>query len=242
MEQEITCSKGAGGFGGLASLARLRLPDAAAAIVRKTSSIIPGQTLMVFLFVCFLPATVCAGPLDTWHWRNPQPAANTLLSVAYGGGRFVGVGLLGTVSTSSDGLHWTSPPSLTPAHLTGVAYGDGTFVAVGIQGWSGLGENGTILSSEDGKNWAKQSSGTMETLGAVAYGNGMFVVWIVNGRAFLTSTNGRDWTQHVIEATGEILSIAYGNGTFVAVGGQGPILSSTNGINWITHDIGFHGG
>ena len=47
MKQEIECSKGAGGFGGLASLARLRLPDAAAAIVQKTSSSIPGQTLMI---------------------------------------------------------------------------------------------------------------------------------------------------------------------------------------------------
>src|SRR5438876_558590 len=51
---------------------------------------------------CMASVRARAGPLDTWHWRNPQPGLNTLLSVAYGGGRFVAVGLLGTVSTSSD--------------------------------------------------------------------------------------------------------------------------------------------
>ena len=78
--------------------------------------------------------------------------------------KFVSVGDLGTILTSSDGISWTSRTSGTTQSLYDVSYGGSTFVAVGY--------SGTILTSSDGTTWTSRTSGTSQALWGVSYGKG----------------------------------------------------------------------
>src|SRR6266478_4763922 len=69
--------------------------------------------------------------VGTWTLRQPLPTANKLNGVAYGDGKYVAVGELGTIIVSGDGTNWSRVASHTKASLVGVACGDRGFVAVG---------------------------------------------------------------------------------------------------------------
>jgi hypothetical protein len=55
-----------------------------------------------------------------WHVNTVQGAS----AVAWGNGRFVGVGREGAISTSVDGLNWTEQTSGTANHLYSVVFGN----------------------------------------------------------------------------------------------------------------------
>ncbi len=135
---------------------------------------------------------------------------------------FVGVGPLGAIAISPDGITWAEISSITDRSLHGIGYGDGLFVAVG--------EGSMILTSTDGVNWTYRTSGTPGTYRAVAYGNGLFV--IVGYGIVLTSPDGVTWTSQSPGVAGDFSAIAYGNGTFVAVAGDATTIRSTDGISW----------
>src|SRR4051812_20995033 len=107
-------------------------------------------------------------PLDTWTWRNPLPAGESLNSIAYGGGQFLGVSNPGTIVTSPDVMNWGARQSGTQRALNGIAFGNGQFVAVGAQ---------TILASSDAVTWVQRTSETKSNdwLNAVTFANGQFV-------------------------------------------------------------------
>lgn len=91
---------------------------------------------------------------------------------AFGAGRWVGVGDLAGVITSTDALKWTKVPvpvavAAAQVNLHGIVYRGGFFVAVG--------DSGTVLTSADGLNWFSRSTPGAPALNAVAFGNGSFV-------------------------------------------------------------------
>jgi hypothetical protein len=95
-------------------------------------------------------------------------------SVTYGNGLFVAVGDSVTgdnVSTSSDGLIWTSHDGISEYFgvWNSVTYGNGLFVAVGITGNSIPGVP-AIMTSPDGINWTKRTSPVNFEWQAITYG------------------------------------------------------------------------
>ncbi|MDB6031588.1 MAG: hypothetical protein JWM16_1926, partial [Verrucomicrobiales bacterium] len=155
----------------------------------------------------------------TWTYRYSATTV-TLRSVAYGGGRFVAVGNGGSVTTSGDGITWT-PGSAGTNNLKGVTYGNGRFAAVGGN------PNDEILTSQDGTLWNSRYEGGVPSLGGVAYGNGMF---IEVGDETVRSLDGLIWQR--TPTPGGLRSIAVGRAFLVAVG-QGAIMTSGDGVNWI---------
>jgi hypothetical protein len=263
MKQEIKGAKGTGGLGRLASLARLRLPEAAAAMLQKTNWIFPGQTLVILLLLCWFPVTLCAEPLDHWTWRNPLPKGNVMNSVAYGNGTFVSVGELGTITVSKDSVSWTNVESATFDNVNAVAYGNGLFVALfsasgdperiltssnaiawtshsypGVNNLVAVGDCGALLASTNGSDWTPRNSGTSAALYGATERNGTFVVVGAEG-TILTSTDGVTWASGGSGITTEdLLGVAFGNGLYVVVGVAGTILSSPDAINWTAQDSG----
>ncbi|HLH55972.1 MAG TPA: hypothetical protein VKY92_20385 [Verrucomicrobiae bacterium] len=155
-----------------------------------------------------------------WVVQNSGAAGAYLSGVAFGPGRFVAVGALGSgsiVLTSSDGLAWAShTPQVGP--LMGVCYGGGMFVAVGT---------GTIATSADGINWTMGNfqPGANQELYRVGYAHGTFVIVGQSGAIF-SSTNGLDWAGHNSGSANNLRGVAYGGRTFVTVGDAGVILQS----------------
>lgn len=161
-------------------------------------------------------------PLDDWQWQHPRPQGNDLHGAAYGNGRFVVVGLAGTVLTSSDGTNWVARHSERFGDLNDVAFADGRFVAVG--------DGSRILTSSDGLEWEQRVPPGFDTFNAVVRGNGL---WVAVGTRLAVSTNGLDWDLQ--PWPGEFATdIAFGGGRFMALNSleSESVLTSTNGVHW----------
>src|SRR5262245_51906779 len=174
------------------------------------------------------PLCRASDKVGPWTVRQPLPTANQLHAVAYGDGKFVAVGELGTIVVSADGTNWNRVTSGITTPLYAVACGDGGFVAVG--------QKGTILRSIHGLNWFRCPSPANTPLLAVTYGAGRFVAV---GDAILSSADGLHWVQHtdpLINA--ELTGIAYGNTQFVGVA-YGSSVTSQDGINWAVHPLNY---
>jgi hypothetical protein len=191
----------------------------------------------LWLLLVVTPA-LFAGALDDWRWRHPLPQGNTLVTVAFGNGKFVAAGGLGTVLTTSNGLFWTEQNSGTQEALTAITFAAGRFVAVGTAG--------TILTSPDGITWTTRSSVVTTNLSGIGHGlsagaPGMFVV-VGAGGTILTSPDGEIWTPRKSDVSVYLSGVAYGNGLFVVTGfsapsGYGVLLTSADGIAWTSQPI-----
>ncbi|WP_428719950.1 hypothetical protein [Thermus sp.] len=81
--------------------------------------------------------------------------------------KFVMVGGLGLVGTSSDGVNWSFQNLYNVGHLTGLAYGNGAVLA---GSWSGP----LVLVSTDGQNWRIVETKCGASAMSVAFGSGIF--------------------------------------------------------------------
>ena len=72
---------------------------------------------------------------------------NSWNAIAYGNGKYVAVGSSGYVTTSTDGINWTTPKQIAGSSYTwnGIIYANGKFVACGQYSY--------IAVSTDGTNW-----------------------------------------------------------------------------------------
>ena len=191
-----------------------------------------------------------AAGTDTWHWRNPLPAGNSLSNVVYGNGLFVAVGVNGALQTSADGVAWNILPAPTASTLTQVIFGNGRFVAVGA--------NGTILTSTNGSNWTSRKSPEPRHFytPVMAYGNSKYLAVGASG-IVLVSSDAISWTQQSA-GTEDLIWIAFGNGQFVVAGAHPPIgtpayewqlyatnpsvQTSTDGATWVTRALAMPSG
>lgn len=168
----------------------------------------------------------------TWSSQtNPLSSSDWIWGVTFGGSaraqQFVAVANSGTILTSSDGDTWITRESGTTNSLFGVTFGGSAraqlFVAVG--------NAGTILTSSDGVTWNPSDSGITESINGVTFGGDQFVA--VTGSSSLTSSDGLTWTSHTIaRVLGSLFGVTFGASKYVAVGGEGTILTSSDGKNW----------
>ena len=93
-------------------------------------------------------------------------------AIAYGNGKYVAVGANGYVTTSTDGVNWTTPKQIAGSSYTwnGIIYANGKFVVCGQYSY--------IAVSTDGTNWTtyKVDSSATYNWADIAYGNSKFVV------------------------------------------------------------------
>jgi hypothetical protein len=133
--------------------------------------------------------------------------------------------------------NWEMRNSPVPVSLFfGLTYGNGTFVAVGTfyEGAPHYTWRPVVLTSSNGNFWSSQSFPTNAPR-SVAYGNGRFVS--VGGLAgpshIATSAGGVTWTLINPPANALFLeAVSFVNGRFVAVGSNGTVFTSENGIDW----------
>jgi len=174
---------------------------------------------------------------------------NYVLSIAYGGGRFVAVGDDGQITYSLDGVTWTAATtSYNNLTINCVAYGGGRFVAGGDFAYASAMPARTFLAySSDGVIWTtvdvsgeftNPRSGRVGGITSIAYdGNGRFVAGAHYGQ-IAYSSDGITWTA-VADSTFDeysyTLHIAYGGGRFVAGTGVNAATiaySTDGGVTW----------
>jgi hypothetical protein len=169
-----------------------------------------------------------------WKLSSLSGWTGVVDDVMFGAGVFVITGSAGQISTSPDGITWTSRTSGTANELFGVTFGEGLFVAVGG------GSPGTVLTSPDGVTWTARTSNWSfgGAIISVNYGNGIFMA-TGSGGGIITSPDGITWTARTAIFAGTIAQdLAWGNGVWVVVGdrqgaGDGKIAYSTDdGVNF----------
>ncbi len=182
---------------------------------------------------------VIAVSLDGIEWQ--VSSSTPLNSVAYMGNRYVAVGKFGTAVVSDDGVNWTSGSAETNETLCDV-YFDGNQVIA-------LGENGGVYTSFDGIEWSKGGVGFDVALNSISRDGSRYEIVTDDGEVF-TSLDCKNWNWVLSETAGGNTSsggntvrgalrlgggmedIIWDGKMFVAVGVEGDIFTSVNGINW----------
>jgi hypothetical protein len=157
-----------------------------------------------------------------WGDYTPIPGRHILRRVAWGGGRFVGVGDRGRRAASKDGKDWSDAPATKAADtLVDVVFGAGKFVGVGLHGLRSV--------TEDGLQWPQRFPGEEgEHINSVLWTGDRFVA--VGQGATYFSPDGLEWSRK--ENKDAPLAAAFGAGVFVGTHWKGRILLSKDAIEW----------
>lgn len=164
---------------------------------------------------------IVASPNDGTNWNKMSSNFCTFASMAVGPLQQVGVtGNNGVIYSAEDGVHFFrrgEPHGI----LNAVGYTNGVFVTVGYG----------IKASTDATNWMDVSISSNGFLrGLTHIGSN----WIAIGQTIVSSEDGFNWILR--DAPNELMSVVVGDGKAVAVGQQGQIRFSTNGIFWERRD------
>ena len=239
--------------------------------MKKFAILIP----IILICIFAIPGKVFASVLPAWK-LHPTPTYqapglnNEWGSVVWAPdkGIFVAAAVTGAVTTSVDGVNWTTPVNLSNYSLT-VTYGAGASNGSGGHGlfvatsMSGVGNQ--VFTSPDGVTWTPRSTPNgfwlNVTWGDTADngqgGQGLFVAVGYPGRGdqVMTSPDGINWTGRVAAAARNWNSVTWaasaqnnlgGQGLFVAVAQTGAdtdklVMSSPDGITWTSHEASHQG-
>ena len=158
----------------------------------------------------------------------------SIFGITYGNGKFVAVGMAGTIYISSDGIQWTKQVIYERSTLYSICFINGQFYILAT-------ERGVhILISSDLENWTTIDIPNTNhiTFRKIIYENNQFVIVGDSGEIGISS-DGTNWNIITTYASTYFWSVCYGNGLFVAVGTDGGIyVSYNNGANWISVNSG----
>lgn len=171
----------------------------------------------------------------TWTPRSPDAAySGDFKSVCFSAGRYVAVGSGGAIQTSDDdGVTWTARAAdgAFSGVFYAVSFGNGLYVAIG--------EGGEIQTSPDGATWTQRAApGSWSgDLLSVSFGSvpGRFVAVGTHLQKVVTSQSGTSWTLRDSGVNEVMNGVAYSPllTTFVAVGDNGAIMVSIDGVSWV---------
>jgi hypothetical protein len=165
----------------------------------------------------------------TWTTSSLPAGSGSVFGLAYGAGRFVAVGELGLIYTSSDAVNWTAAPTGISSTLRAVTFADGLFVATG--------DAGRVLTSPDGQTWANRSIASTAGFWGVARHEGS---WYVNsGATVFSSSDATTWSRVTVAGLTNLGSYKLYSLAGVLLGGfnEGTIQFSETGQTWAKHQI-----
>lgn len=195
---------------------------------------ITGSTIGLFLAVGAEGAMLRSDDAQAWNVVSVNPRED-VQGVAYAAGHFVAVGgspyYIGgpvgsaVVLTSTNGNDWQASLTNLYNQLSAVAYGNGLWVVCG--------DDGGIFTSSDAMNWTNNSlPPTTHDLHELVYGNGRFIAFAKSRDLVYHSTNGVNWVSNETALASQVACARFVNGRFMAVGGNGVVLFSDDGLNW----------
>jgi len=112
--------------------------------------------------------------------------------------------------------------------LTDVIWNGSAFLTVGYRG--------TILTSGNGQSWSVAHSTSTKRLQGIAWSGSQYVVVGVQGTVLTRPANSPDWAIRDPGSNKDLFGITWTGSQFVAVGEE-IAITSTDGINWITHTL-----
>lgn len=154
----------------------------------------------------------------------------------FGNGKFVLFGtstVNGGVSSSTDGITWTSSGFGRGFTWNQVKYLNNLWIAVG--------NRASVATSTDAVTW-NWISGAMPSTGSVwSMTTGpSFALAGTNSAYVNISTTGIGWDLAYVNTSNQVVrSVVYANSLYIAAGGTGTLSTSTDGRNWTARTSGF---
>lgn len=129
------------------------------------------------------------------------------------------------------GATWNEGAALGLADLHGVTFGTSFLV---------VGSGGTMFSSADGIAWTALNSGIPADLNAAVYGNGntSYLAAGAGGVILLSTDEMKTWTQPLTSTSNDLYALAYNGSLYLAVGANGTLITSYDGMSWTTRYSG----
>jgi hypothetical protein len=180
----------------------------------------------------------------TWTERTSGTPA-ILNSIVHAGTQFVIVGWDGIILTSPDAMTWTERLPVL-GRQDSVHGGEGGILGgedLHSVAWTGshlvaVGHHGSVLTSPDGITWTERSSGTTSALTSVVWDGKQLVAASTFGELF-TSPDAITWTPRAaFEANLNFMDRT--GKKFFAVGYEGLLLSSSDGLAWKRDTVESH--
>jgi hypothetical protein len=174
---------------------------------------------------------------QTWHWSNPLPHGNSILSMAWNGDLCVQVAESGQIYTGHDFFGWLPQDSGTTNDLMAVTFFGERIVYVGANGVTGY--------SDDGINFTATKLNTANWLVSVAASSSNAVA-VGDNAVIYTSADGANWRLRPSPPgvnNNWLLSVAWGQSNFVVTGEGGYVATSGDGVHWtnqnsrVTNDL-----
>jgi hypothetical protein len=170
-----------------------------------------------------------ASDTERLRWKAIATGLTTdIVSVCYGGSKFVAVTAAGTTARSTDGITWTTGTVTSPSGTFNRIYpplGDSNYRAISTAG---------IWTSSDAITWTNVSSET--NIKALAYSSSLgLYVYVSTAGALKSSTNGTVWTTRTSGFGATTISDVVWSSAktlFVAIGDTGKISTSPDGTTW----------
>ena len=182
-----------------------------------------------------------------FDYENPTTTSTNInfSKIIYDGSKYIGVGTLETIATSTDGSTWTTVNTVNNGKtLKDIAYGNNKYVAVGY--------NGVFYTSSDGTTWTKSivqgkygEEGEEEDVNVywycVAFGNNTFVACgYYDGNTYAIADNGSSWSSSNVSLISSdfqgISCLIYDGTQFVVADGYGSFGTSSGGSTWSFYD------
>jgi len=175
---------------------------------------------------------------------NSTFGSNEVYGITWGNDKWVAVGRSRMAYSDNAGTSWTGESSNEPFTnvqgapvLRDVVFGNGRFVLVGAAG--GQGHGSSLAHSANGINWTARDMDdlVLSAITSVCFGNGKFTA--VSTDTIIYSDDGMEWTDaqgipSILPTNRQLQSVAAGAGKFTAVGTNNAVLTSENGVNWIS--------
>jgi hypothetical protein len=178
-----------------------------------------------------VPGAASAAPQWTVRTTNTTNNLNAVAVNRDSAGTAIAVGQWGIYHVSHDsGASWSTPAYAGSAELYGITWTSGnSFVAVG-------GGGVCARTASNGASWITGATDPLgqytDTLYAVCHRGGTTVAVGNNGCIKTSSDAGVSWTLRSSGTTKHLRGVAAGPTYFVAVGDDGTVCRSTNGVTW----------
>jgi hypothetical protein len=207
---------------------------------KSIKDITSGSSFMVFDYLPIENVTYALTSSDCINWGIAGSPSFSSRTIGYGMGRYVGLNYGGNFTdaqySDDNGITWNMVSIPTSDIMYDVIYSGTKFVAVGY--------NGTVLTSSNGSDWGASNVGTSDFLNRIIYNGGRYVAVGFNISSPLTST-GTIYTSTDLETWAAVSSsvpttagyqaVDYSPslGLYLAVGENGLMATSPDGVNWI---------
>lgn len=188
--------------------------------------------LTACMFSVPLASVEAALDFDNLKSRNPKPPSAHIWEVTHQNGRWILGSDGGYITHSPDGENWSTVTMEYTKGIEAITYWNGNYYAGGV-------DSRILLKSTDLVNWTQQSVSTSNyPFNMKAFQAAFGKLYALGDSPEMAATeDGLNWAEVANPSTRDLESMAYNGTIAVAVGLDGFVMTSSNGVDWTERPV-----